>query len=436
MNKEHVTGAEERPAVLFKNAHLVDPAAGLDKKADILVSGGVIDTIGSVIESSFDGLVIDCSGKHIVPGFFDMHVHFREPGYETAETLESGMRAAVAGGFTGVAVMPNTDPACDNSGQVNYIKKRTEDKAVDVYPIGAVTKGRKGEELTEMADMKEAGAVAFSDDGVAVKNAKIMRNAIEYASMIDTVIIDHCEDPHLSADGVMNESFVSTTLGMNGIPSISEEIIVARDIAVAEYIGKPVHLAHISTARSVEIIRDAKKRGVKVTAETCPHYLVLTEKELLSFNTNMKMNPPLRGEKDRDALIAGVKDGTIDAIVTDHAPHVIDKKEQAFNVSAFGIIGLETALGVLLTKMVHEGELTLKELIRLYAINPRSILGIKQACIEKGQKANITILDMEKEWTIDKETFLSRARNTPFDQWKVKGKAVGVYNNNKLHYQP
>jgi len=434
MNKKSSHKAEKQTSILLKNAHVLDPSISLDKNADILIQQGKIAEIGKIGESSFGGKVLDLSGKYVVPGFLDMHVHFREPGYEGAETIKSGINSAMAGGFTGVCVMPNTNPACDNRGQVDYIKERAKDELVDVLPIGAVTKKREGSELTEMADMAEGGAVAFSDDGLPVKTCAILRSAIEYASMLNKVIIDHCEDPEISQNGVMNESLVSTELGMKGIPRISEEIVVARDIAVAEYINKPVHLAHISTVGSVRLIREAKKRGVKVTAETCPHYLTLTEEEIRRFDPNFKMNPPLRSKDDRDELIKAVKDGTIDVIVTDHAPHSLERKEKEFNAAEFGIIGLETAIGVILTHLVHKNKISLSELVYLYSINPRRILGIPQVQIKKGETANLSILDIDKEWIIEKEKFLSKSRNTPFDGWELKGKSVGVYNNYKLYY--
>ncbi|MCD6116847.1 dihydroorotase [bacterium] len=434
MNKKNFRSVENQASILLKNGHILDPSVSLDKNADILIRQGKIAEIGKIDESSFGGKILDLKGKYIVPGFFDLHVHFREPGYEGAETIKSGISSAMAGGFTGVCVMPNTSPACDNRGQVDYINEKARGSIVDVFPIGAVTKKREGNELTEMADMVEGGAVAFSDDGSPVKTGAILRSAIEYASMLNRVIIDHCEDTAISQDGVMNESIVSTELGMKGIPSISEEIIVARDIAVAEYINKPVHLAHISTAGSVRLIRDAKKRGMKVTAETCPHYLTLTEEEVRDFDPNFKMNPPLRGEKDREELIKAIKDGTIDAIVTDHAPHSIERKDKEFNSSAFGVIGLETAIGVILTHLVHKNKISMSDLVFLYSINPRRILGVTPVRIQKGENANLSIFDPNKVWIVKKEEFLSKSRNTPFDNWELIGKCTGIYNQSKLYY--
>lgn len=417
---------------LFRSGRILDPLSGLDQTADLLIEDGHIKNIGTVNNKSFSGTVVDCKGKTITPGFIDMHVHLREPGNEDKETIESGCMAAMAGGFTAVCCMPNTSPVTDSRGHVEFIKKRAEGFLVDVYPIGAISKGMKGEELTEMGDMIEAGAVGFSDDGYPVSSASLMRNALEYIGMFDVPIIEHCELLDLTRNGVMNEGFVSTSLGMKGIPSISESIDVARDLYLAEYTGGFIHIAHVSTEEAVSLIRNAKKKGVQVTAETCPHYLVLTDEAVRGYDTNTKMKPPLRTEQDRQALLQGLTDGTIDVIATDHAPHTIDDKDVEYNVAAFGIVGLETAVGLILTHVVNKKILSLSDLIQKMAIQPRTILNLPQDAVKSGEKANLTILNTEWHWTVDKNRFLSKSRNTPFDQMELDGRSAGVYNNSQL----
>jgi dihydroorotase len=417
---------------LFRSGRILDPLNNLDQQSDLLIEDGKIKTIGSVNSKSFAGIVVDCQGKTITPGFMDMHVHLREPGREDKETIESGCLAAMAGGFTAVCCMPNTHPVTDSRGHVEFIKKRAEGFLVDVHPIGAITKGLNGEELTEMGDMLQAGAVGFSDDGYPVSTASIMRNALEYISMFDVPIIEHCELLNLTLNGMMNEGFVSTFLGMKGIPSISESIHVARDLYLAEYTGGKIHIAHVSTMEAVSLIRNAKKKGVRVTAETCPHYLVLTDEAVRGYDTNTKMKPPLRTEQDRQALLKGLSDGTIDVIATDHAPHTIDDKEVEYNVAAFGIVGLETAVGIILTNVVKNNILSLSDMIQKMAIQPRNILGLPQKGVRIGESANLTILDIEFSWKVDKTRFLSKSRNTPFHGWELEGRSIGVYNNGQL----
>jgi len=418
--------------LLLRGGRIFDPVVDLDKVTDILIVNGKIEKIGNIETGGFDGKIIECKGKVIIPGLIDMHTHLREPGREDEETIATGSQAAMAGGFTAVCCMPNTNPVIDNSGQVKFIKEKSEGLLVDVYPIAAVTKGQEGKELTEMGDIINAGGVAFSDDGYPVRTAAILRRALEYIKMFGKPIIDHCEDLSLSGDGVMNEGFVSTTLGMKGIPSISEEITVARDLLVAEYTGGPLHIAHVSTKGSVALIREAKAKGVNVTAEVCPHHLFLTDEAVRSFDTNTKMKPPLRTEEDRKALIDGLKDGTIDVIATDHAPHSIEEKETEYDVAPFGVVGLETAVGLVLTHLVGKGTLTLKEMVEKMSIVPRKILGLAENCIEEGKPANLTILDIDEEWVVDKRSFRSKSRNTPFDGWALKGKSSGVFNNGQL----
>ncbi len=418
--------------LILKGGRVLDPEMGVDAVMDVTISNGIIAGLGESRAVSGTG-ALDCTGKLIVPGFIDMHTHLREPGREDAETIASGCAAAMAGGFTGVCCMPNTRPVIDNRGQVEFIIERAGSHLVQVYPIGAVTVGQLGEQLTEMADMREAGAVAFSDDGYPVKTAALMRRALEYAKMFNAPIIDHCEELTLTEGKVMHEGQVSTRLGMKGIPSVSEDICIARDLILAEYTKGPLHIAHVSTAGAVSMIRDAKSRGVSVTAETCPHYLVLTDEAVQDFDTNAKMKPPLRAPSDRDALREAVRDGVIDAIATDHAPHTVDFKELEFDEAAFGIIGLETAVGLLLTHLVHKKLMPLKRLVECMAIAPRKILCLEPNRVEKGKPANFTILDLNRPWTVDKERFLSKSRNTPFDGWKLKGRAVGVYHRGQLY---
>lgn len=426
MNSQKSNKAAEESGLCLKGGRLVGPDH-MDQQADVWITEGVIQGIGEA-PADFNGRSLDCRGKIIIPGLFDMHVHLREPGFEEKETIQSGADAAMAGGFTGVACMPNTQPVIDNRAQIEFIRRQARDHIVDVYPVGAVTKGSNGEELTEMGDMADAGAVAFSDDGKPVARSGLLRNALEYSRMLGKPVIDHCEELTLSGSGGMNEGAESTRLGLRGIPSISEDVMVARDLLVAEYTGGPLHIAHVSTEGSVRLIREARARGVKVTAETCPHYLVLTEEAVREYNTYAKMKPPLRTERDRQALVQGIQDGTLDVIATDHAPHTIDDKDTEFDSAAFGIIGLETALGVILTRLVQEKIIDMHQLVDKMSLNPRRILGLEIPGFIKGLKANFTVLDPEKPWVVDANEFLSRARNTPFNGWNLTGKAVGIIN--------
>lgn len=416
--------------LLLERARLVDPRLKLDKVADILIEKDRIKEIGSI--PNFKGRTIDCTDKIVMPGLVDMHVHLREPGQEHKETIKTGCNAAAAGGFTEICCMPNTKPPVDSRGGVEFIRERAAGHLVEVHPIAAVTMNLDGEKLTEMADMIEAGAVGFSDDGRPVSTAGLMRRALEYAGMFGRPIIDHCEDPTLSGGGVMHEGFVSTALGMPAIPSVAEEVIVARDVLMAEYTGGSLHIAHVSTAGSVRIIRDAKKRGVHITAETCPHYLVLSDDAVRSFDPFTKMNPPLRSMDDQKALLAGLKDGTIDTIATDHAPHAIEDKECEFLSAAFGIVGLETALGLIWTYLVGKKILNLEQVIDKMAIQPRKILGLSGHLIEPGAVANLTLFDPEMQWQVDSAIFESKSKNTPFQGWKLKGRSLGVINRGKL----
>lgn len=417
---------------LLKGGRVLDPASKMDADVDLIIEKGRIQKIGTVNAKSFSGKTVDCRGKVIVPGLIDMHVHLREPGREDQETIQSGCEAAMAGGFTAVCCMPNTNPPIDCRGQVEFIKERAEGFLVDVHPIAAITVGRMGEQLTEMGELVEAGAVGFSDDGTHIQNSGILRRALEYARIFDKPIVDHCEDLTLSGEGVMNEGLVSTVLGLRGMPSISEEVDVARDLLIAEYTSGKIHIAHVSTKGSVQLIREAKSRGISVTAETCPHYLFLTDEAVRSFDTNTKMKPPLRSDEDRKALIDGLKDGTIDVIASDHAPHAVEEKDTEFDAAAFGIIGLETSMGLILTHLVERGVLTLEQVLAKTAINPRKILGLSTNGIQEGKEANLTVIDVNRRWKVDKSQFASKSRNTPFDGWELKGKAAGLVNKGQL----
>jgi len=425
--------AEAADCILLKGGRLVDPQTGTDEKADLLIESGKITKIGKIDEKTIEGRVVDCKGKIIAPGFIDMHVHLREPGEEHKETIESGCNAAMNGGFTGVAPMPNTTPVTDQRNHVTFINRQAKGHLVDVYPIGAITKGLKGEELAEMGEMKVEGAVAFSDDGRPVESGQVMRRAMEYGNMLGAAIINHAEDLAITGAGVMNESFSSTETGFRGIPSVSESAMVARDVLLAEFTRCPVHIAHVSTKESVRLIRDAKSRNVKVTAETCPHYLTMTDKAVKTFNTNTKMKPPLRTEEDRLALIEAVADGTIDAIATDHAPHHEDDKDNDYHSAAFGVIGLETAVGVVLDRLVQSGQLTLETMIERFAVAPRRIFHLPEVKLETGSEASLTLLDTEKKWTVKGREFASLSFNTPFEGWALTGGPAGVINKGQLY---
>ena len=411
--------------LLFRGGRILDLDSGESEALDIVVLDGKIDKIGKV--ESFSGKTIDAAGQLVAPGLLDMHVHLREPGREDEETVVSGCQAAMAGGVTAVCPMPNTEPACDKREVVQYLKKQAGDLLVDVFPIAAITKGRKGEEITEMAELVEAGAVAFSDDGSPVVNSGVMRCALEYSSMFGVPIIDHCEDPYLAEGGAMNESFTSTKLGLPGIPNIAEEIMIARDMALAKFTGGRIHIAHVSTAGSVELIRRAKDDGVNVTCEVTPHHLVLTDEAVTTFDTNTKVNPPLRTAADVEALRQGLKDGTIDVIASDHAPHSIEEKETEFAAAPFGLVGLETLLGLVITHLIPN-VLSLAELVKKLSCVPARILSIDEPRIEKGAKANFTIFAPEAVWVVDKNSLYSKSRNTPFHGWELKGKVFWVCN--------
>lgn len=420
--------------IILTGLRLFNPEQNLDKVADILLEDGIIKSIDNISTSdSKDAEVIDFFGKVCVPGLYDMHVHLREPGQEDKETVVSGSNSAAAGGFTGLACMPNTDPAIDSAEVVRFILEKAKNHLVDVDPIGAVTKAREGKGLAPMLELFDAGAVGFSDDGTAVKTSAILRSALEYSKMIDAPIIEHCEDESL-AGGSMNESVVSTELGLPSIPTVAEDLIVMRGILLAEYTGGKIHTAHLSSKRSVELIREAKKRGVDVTAEAAPHHFTLTDESVRAFDTNYKMNPPLREQKDVDAIIEGLKDGTIDCIASDHAPHTIEDKEREYIYAPNGIVGLETQLGITLTELYHSKKLTLEQVVEKLSINPRKVLNLEIPQIAVEEKANFTIIDLNFEYEFDLKKTKSRSKNSPFDGRKLKGKSVAVVNNSKMYF--
>lgn len=409
---------------LFKNGHVVDPANKRDEVLDILVRDGIIARIGKHI-SLADAEIVDINGYVVTPGLIDMHVHLREPGREDKETISAGTSAAALGGITGVASMPNTSPPADDTSVIHYILAKAKEAGyAKVYPIGAISKGRKGEELTEMGKLIEAGARGFSDDGQSVESSELMRRALEYTSMLGSPVIAHCEDPTLGADGVMHEGYYSTMLGLRGIPAASEEIMIMRDIALAELTGGHVHIAHVSTKKSVDIIKAAKQKGIKVTAEVTPHHLLLSHELLVNYDPNFKVNPPLRTKEECQALLQGLADGTIDAIASDHAPHTPEEKEVEFDLSPFGISGVETMTQLILSELVAKKLLPLKQFVLALSTKPAAILGIKGGSITEGNPADLTILDLKRHWTINKHELLSKGKNTPFHGYKGVGLAI------------
>ena len=418
--------------IVLKNVLLINPDQKLNSKSSLLIEDGIIKKIGELKDKQIENYeVIDCEGKIATPGLFDMHVHLREPGREDEETIETGSNAAAAGGFTGIACMPNTSPDIDSAETVRFIIEKSKNHLVDVYPVGAATLGRKGEALAPINELVESGIVAVSDDGVAIKNASILRSVLEYCRMFDLPVIEHCEDPSL-ANGAMNEGLNSTLLGLRGIPSIAEDLIVMRDIMMAEFTGSRVHIAHISSAKSVQLVREAKKKGIKVTAEVAPHHFTFTDDQIKSYDTNYKMNPPLRTKADLDEILKGLKDGSIDCIASDHAPHSIEEKEMEFIYAPNGILGLETQLGIALSELVHKKVLTLEELIEKLSINPRKILNLPVPKFEVGEVANLTIIDPDFVWTVDHSQFKSKSKNSPYDKRLLTGKSVAVINGNKI----
>ena len=421
-------------AILLRGGRVIDPARLVDEPTDVLIEDGVITRVGR--DAGGDDAarpaderraleVIDCVGLVVAPGFIDVHCHLREPGREDVETIASGARAAAAGGFTAVCAMPNTDPVTDNQAAVGFIIRQAQrGRGARVYPIGAISVGQKGEALAEFGEMVGAGAVAVSDDGRPVVSAQLMRSALEYARAFRIPVVDHCEEPTLSRGGAMNEGVVSARLGLKGIPAEAEEIMVIRDILLSRRTGGHVHLAHVSTKGSVELIRWGKERGVRVTAEACPHHLSLSDDEVEGYNTNAKMNPPLRTADDVAALRAAVADGTIDVIATDHAPHHYDEKEREFADAPNGIVGLETALAVTITHLVAPGVLDLPTLVDRMSTSPARIFNLEGGTLRVGAPAHVTVFDPEREWTVDPSRFRSKGRNTPYAGRTLRGRAT------------
>ena len=417
---------------LIKGGRVIDPANNIDAVMDVLAEDGKIAQVGENL--SADGAeVVDAAGKIVTPGLIDMHVHLREPGQEAKEDFGSGSRAAAAGGYTTVATMPNTRPVIDDAALVKAMQKRAEESAVvHIEIIGAVTKGQKGEEMAELGDMTEAGAVAFSDDGHFTKSAKVLLNCYDYLRTFDKIIINHEEEPSLVEEGVMNESHRSAMLGMKGRPTVAEDIAVARDIMLAEYADARVHVAHISSGRAVDLVRQAKKRGVKVTAEATPQHMTMTDELVVLSDSSTKINPPLRSQSDVDAVLEGLKDGTIDMVVTDHSPHAQEEKDREYMYAPSGFPGLETALGILLTDLVHQGKLDLVTLIERMTAAPARVFKLKAGSLAVGMPADIAVIDPDLEWVVDDKKFYTKGSHSPFIGRKLKGKAVMTFVDGKL----
>lgn len=429
-------GREGDTRLLLRNGRVVDPSSGLDATMDVLVSCGKIENVSEHIIVDTGTRVLELEGKLVVPGLVDMHVHLREPGREDEETIGSGGAAAARGGFTSIACMANTQPPIDNSGMVRYVvETAARTSPTRVFPVAAATFGLKGEHMTEIMDLRDAGAVAISDDGNFIGASEVARRVMEYARMAELPVISHCEDPSLGNGGVMNEGYWSTILGLKGIPDASEAAAVAREISLAELTHARVHLAHVSTRTAVEMVRAAKQKGLPVTAEVTPHHLVLSDKAVSGYDTSTKMKPPLRTEEDRVAVVEGLRDGTIDVIASDHAPHCEEEKDVEFDEAAFGVIGLETTVGVIMTFLVNKGVLSLSRAITALTTAPSSILGISAGKIEIGAAADIAVIDPQVEWMVDPTLFASRSRNTPFKGWTLTGKPVLTIVNGKTVHQ-
>ncbi len=410
--------------ILLKNATVVN-ADGMSE-TDVLIDNGVVERMASdIFEPTAE--VIDCEGKLVFPGFIDMHCHLRDPGQTHKEDIATGSKAALRGGYTAVCCMPNTTPPLDNAAMITYVRERSKECGnAEVYPIGAITRGQNGKELCEFGKMRSAGAIAVSDDGKPVESGAVMLNALKYAKTFGIPVISHSEDKTISADGVVNAGENATVAGLKGIPSAAESSAVAREVLLAEEADARIHIAHVSTARSIDIIRNAKARGVAVTCETCPHYFAATDDEILSYNTNAKINPPLRSQSDVDAVIAGIADGTIDVIATDHAPHHRDEKNREFDYAPFGTVGLETAFSVAYTHLVLTDAIKPTDLCRLMSTKPAEILGLDGGRIAEGVRADITVIDPDAEYTVDPELFASKGKNSVFDGWKLKGRVIRV----------
>lgn len=413
--------------ILIRNGRVIDPYSKVNRVTNVLIEGSRIKAVGTNLTSR-DALKIDARARLVVPGLIDMHVHLRDPGRPDEETIESGCRAAIAGGFTSIVCMPNTNPPLDNDGFIRYVYEQAgKANQCNVYPVGCITKGRQGKELAELGMMAKAGAIGFTDDGDSVHNSGVLRRALEYGKRLKTLIIEHCLDRELNQDGLMNEGIFSTSLGLRGSPSIAEEVIVARDLLIARFAGAPIHITHVSTAGSVGLIRRAKKNRVMVTADTCPHYFALTDEFCKTYDTNYRVNPPLRSETDRQAIIAGLRDGTIDCISSDHAPHSDNEKEVEFDAAPCGIIGLETVVGLVFTELVHKKKLDVLEAIAKLTSGPARALKLSnKGRIMPGADADLTIIDPKLEWVYEWKNIKSLSHNTPFTNWKFKGKVVRV----------
>ncbi|HTL62235.1 MAG TPA: dihydroorotase [Nitrospira sp.] len=413
-------------AIVIQGGHILDPGR-FNGVGDLLIQNGKIAAIGRELNVPAGARTYAANGRLVAPGFVDLHVHFREPGFEYKETIQSGAASAVAGGFTTVCCMPNTNPVNDNQAITEFMLERARAAALaNVLPIGAITKGSEGKELAEIGDLRRAGCVAISDDGRPVMNSLVMRRAMEYALAFDIPVVDHCEDLHLAEGGCMNEGIISTELGLPGIPAAAEDVMVARNVSLAELTGAKLHLAHISTAGSVRMVREAKSRGINVTAEACPHHFTLTEEVVRGFNTLAKMNPPLRTWQDLQAIKEGLRDGTIDVIATDHAPHAAQEKQQGFTEAPFGIVGLETALPLTLA-LVEEGILSLESAIDKLTRAPARAFGLAKGTLTVGADADVVIIDPQAQWEVDPTKFRSKSRNTPFGGWKVKGLVLTTF---------
>ncbi|MBI4115039.1 MAG: dihydroorotase [Candidatus Omnitrophica bacterium] len=420
--------------LLIRGAHVVDPKNKVDEVLDLRIERNHIAAIGKSLEPATGGEIFEAKGLYLLPGLIDLHVHFREPGFEQKETIETGALAALRGGFVGCVSMPNTNPPCDHQSVIDNIIRKAREVPLHLFPAGTISKGRQGAELSEMADLKRAGIWAVTDDGDWVTDSLLMRRAMEYASMLGLLVISHCEDRRLSANGVMNEGLMSTRLGLKGIPHESEEVAVMRDIQLARLTGARLHVAHLSTARTVKLIREAKAEGIRVTAEVTPHHLSLTDASTEGYNTNFKMNPPLRTPEDVDAVQKGLEDGTIDCVATDHAPHTEEEKMYEFDEAPFGVIGLETSLGVCLTELVHAKKMTLAKLVERMSMRPAEILKLPNGYgeIKKSAEANVTLVDLNQDWIVRAEDFLSKSKNSCFIGKKLKGRVAATLCMGKL----
>ena len=420
--------------ILIRGGRVISPAQDLDDICDVLIEKGKVTAIGKGLEAQ-GAEVIDADGKIVTPGLVDIHVHLRDPGLEYKEDIASGTLSAVTGGFSSIACMPNTKPVNDNQSVTNYILNKVKEEGhCRVFPIASISKGLQGESMTEMGELKGLGVYGVSDDGKPVSNAQLMRRAMEYAKPFGITIVTHAEDLELVGSGVMNEGPVSTELGLKGIPWVAEDAATAREIMLAEFTGAHLHVAHVSTKGSIDLVRQAKKRGVNVTCEATPHHFTLTDEAVRGYNTNAKMNPPLRSAEDREAVRQGIADGTVDAIATDHAPHHIDEKNVEFNIAMNGIVGLETALPLSL-QLVEDGLIDLPKAVALLTCGPAAALGIPAGQLEEGGVADVTVIDPELEWTVDAQKLVSKSKNTPFDGWKIKGAALCTIVGGKIAYR-